>query len=545
MARANLSLSNIVRTPAKQALKKGRVSSSTLGGKLNTSDMKKVKVPATRSRVMKRPCSSQRVMKRPCGKCQVECKRATKKSQNDNRHWADDWELPAPLPVEKSAGICFFVDKNATEKMYGPCWAEDCTLDTGPMRVRIVGDIPDLGLSEDGSWDPQNGVDLCWEGKGWRSLVYQVAPQSWLRFCVVRLDQSESHPGVLQGWRRSEVHDYRKFTWSSMHTVVAPDVGQIAEVRLDTLHCRWHSREYPETRVFARNELVLQAGGVMPHTASHAGSQRCYTFDGPDGVTLKFCLYLPSGYTSHPSELGSGSGWPLVVFLHSMHSMLDGDNNMFYESDTPLRLLVGSDRCPKVLQEKCIMLTPQCPADLDRPQGQGLWLRHGWYETSTYAPEMETALFSLIESICCSCRVDRQRVSVVGSSMGAYAALELSARRPGYFSAAGLIAAFYELDPMEPLVDKLVETQSLPLWFFHAQNDGMCSHADIERLVAMLRARSKAEIRFTSYLDTWSNAGHCADRVAFWARTSEHPDVPAYGDDFFKWLLSQQLGLQA
>jgi len=34
---------------------------------------------------------------------------------------------------------------------------------TGPMRVRIVGDTEDLGLAE-GQWDPNLGIDLCWEG---------------------------------------------------------------------------------------------------------------------------------------------------------------------------------------------------------------------------------------------------------------------------------------------------------------------------------------------------------------------------------------------
>lgn len=31
------------------------------------------------------------------------------------------------------------------------------------MRVRIVGDTEDLGLAE-GQWDPNLGIDLCWEG---------------------------------------------------------------------------------------------------------------------------------------------------------------------------------------------------------------------------------------------------------------------------------------------------------------------------------------------------------------------------------------------
>merc|ERR1712194_397259 len=100
--------------------------------------------------------------------------------------------------------------------------------------------------------------------------------------------------------------------------------------------------------------------------------------------------------------------------------------------------------------------------------------------------------------------------------MGAYAALELSSRWPGFFSAAGLVAAHYDLDPMEPLVSRLTENQSIPMWFFHAKNDQCCPHKNVEDLVEKLRASSKAEVRLTSYFDTWSSQGHCADRVAFY-----------------------------
>eukprot|EP00931_Biecheleriopsis_adriatica_P096833 TRINITY_DN70531_c0_g1_i1.p1 TRINITY_DN70531_c0_g1~~TRINITY_DN70531_c0_g1_i1.p1 ORF type:complete len:170 (+),score=34.39 TRINITY_DN70531_c0_g1_i1:2-511(+) len=165
---------------------------------------------------------------------------------------------------------------------------------------------------------------------------------------------------------------------------------------------------------------------------------------------------------------------------------------------------------------------------------------------------MEESLIALVETVCSSCFVDRSRIVLVGSSMGAYAALELCARRPGSFAAAALIAAHYELDPMEPLVARLTEQQKLPMWFFHAENDGMCPHSDIQRLVTLLRARSKSEVRFTSYIDTWSTQGHCADRVALWApaaESEEHADdgeqAPAHGEELFTWLSVQRLGASA
>ena len=51
-------------------------------------------------------------------------------------------------------------------------------------------------------------------GDGWRSMVIPMEPGHIFHFCVVRVDQPESHPGLLQGWRRWEMHEARHFTWS-------------------------------------------------------------------------------------------------------------------------------------------------------------------------------------------------------------------------------------------------------------------------------------------------------------------------------------------
>jgi len=439
------------------------------------------------------------------------------------------------LKVSEAAGICFFVDKSATEVLHGPNWAKACELDSGPMRVRIVGNVEDLGLCDDRSWDPHYGIDLVWERDGWRSMILQVAPGSKVEFCVVRLDQPESHPGVLQGWKRSEVHASRRFSWSAVQSVEVPALGQVVEVSLSAEHCARTVTSKPNTCIYQRQDLAPRAGSSMPRTPSHSGRQSWYTFDGLEDVVLNCSLYLPPDYLPRGQQERT---WPLCIFLHSMHARLDGDNSLFYESDTPLRLLQGNERCPRYLRDNFIMLSPQCPPDYDRPQGAGIWLRHGWYETSEYAPDVETALMDLIETVSCSCNVDRDRIVLVGSSMGAYGALELASRRPNIFSALGLVAAHYDLEPLDPLVERLIGPQTLPLWFFHAKNDAMCPSDDIELLVSKLQARSKADVRFTFYEDTWSKQGHCADRVAFFA---EAAGEVAYGEEFFEWLASQKL----
>jgi len=423
------------------------------------------------------------------------------------------------------AGVVFLLDGEAAEVMGGEGLRLLPLDGTGPLRLRIVGDIEELGFSE-GKWDPNLGVDLCWEGDGWRSMVIKVSPESFFHFCVVRVDQPESHPGLLQGWARWEMHTARHFTWSQTYGLRAPCSNEILQVYLKAHHCRGHNSEVAvlNTRKLPRHAVTTAPGRPFWQPPG----MRCFTFDGPEGFILKYCLYLPD--TSRMQEPLS-----LVLFLHSMHGKLEGDNNLFFESDTPLRLLLDEDdeRCPRSLRERCIFLAPQCPTDRERGDGAGIWLRKGWYEESDYDQQAENALMALVEMI--RAQYGLKRVSMCGSSMGAYGALELTSRRPNFFSAVALIAAHYDLDPIEPLVTRLTEKQEVPLWFIHAENDNVCPFPEMEELVHQLRARSRAEVYMTSFEDTWSSQGHCADCVAFWSR----PIVPgalALGDKLFEWL---------
>jgi predicted peptidase len=267
---------------------------------------------------------------------------------------------------------------------------------------------------------------------------------------------------------------------------------------------------------------------------------------------MTFFIYFPPGYRGADATVDHSTGWPLLLFLHSMHGRLDGDNNLFYESDTPIRLLLGDERCPPSLRDDFIVIAPQCPNDVERGDHAGVWLRKGWYETSSYSSEMELALASLILLVCRTCHIDSHRIALTGTSMGAYACLELSARWPGVFSAVAPVAAHYDLDPIDQLVQKLTEREHPPFWFFHAKNDEMCPFEPIKDLVDRLRNASKNEAHLTAFDDTWSRNGHCADRVAYWydqARfsadkrlhcTSYQQNPRWQGEDLFTWLKQQR-----
>lgn len=470
-------------------------------------------------------------------------------------HWSDDETgIRSPLseelwvrkvPRSERAGLRIIVG--------GPCHSRPVAADlpteqraTGPLRLRVVGDVQPLGCYES-YWDPQYGMDLIWEGERWVSCLVDLPQNSLVTFCILRVDQPESHPGVLQGCRRIEVHESRHFEWSAEYTIRIPASGLVVDATFQDLERLWSSgkgvppNQEPSLDVRRRQEIVAfpdgSCGLSLLRPAPIPGGQRCYTFDGPgpEGETLKFSLYLPPRFGVAQGDVDGVIGWPLLIFLHSMHARLDGDMNLFYESDTLVRLLLGAPDCPAALRERFVVISPQCPPDIDRQDGAGIWLRAGWYEDSSYDTYMEAALRGLIEAVAGSCQVDSSRISITGSSMGAYGALELASRWPGFFSAAAPVAAHYDLDPVEDLVAKLTAQQSLPLWFFHALNDEMCPYKPMAALVEQLRERSKGEVRLTSFQDTWSSQGHCSDRVAYWAKP-QSPGQEAFGDELFEWL---------
>eukprot|EP00929_Paragymnodinium_shiwhaense_P088426 TRINITY_DN48753_c0_g1_i1.p1 TRINITY_DN48753_c0_g1~~TRINITY_DN48753_c0_g1_i1.p1 ORF type:complete len:715 (+),score=69.91 TRINITY_DN48753_c0_g1_i1:46-2145(+) len=407
------------------------------------------------------------------------------------------------------------------------------------VRLRIVGSLFALG-----SRDAMKGADMLWIGDRWESLALPARCREAFSFAVVQLVQPVSHPGLMQGSERTKAHAQRRFVWAEEVAARTPGCGQVLIVQLK-LHCGAFgpspepSSERCEvhTQVVPRREAI--AFGVRGYPLEHflvTGGQRCLTFDSPSGVTMDFCVYLPPGYKDN----APAKGWPLLFFLHAMHCHLDRDNSLFYESDAPLQLLLDSDgkRCPQALREKFVVLSPHCPVDVERGDGTGVWLRAGWYEDSRYVPEVEVALACLLENVSRGLKIDRQKIMISGSSMGAYAALELPSRWPGVFAASAPVAAHYDLDPVHRLIDRLASGESLPFWFFHARNDVLCEFPVIQDLVKQLRKRTKAEVRLTAYVDTWSNSGHCSDRVAYWSGQS--PDELMFGDELFEWLLKQQ-----
>jgi predicted peptidase len=95
-------------------------------------------------------------------------------------------------------------------------------------------------------------------------------------------------------------------------------------------------------------------------------------------------------------------------------------------------------------KDNCIVIVPQCKCD-NGVNTEWISSKHNFANTNRKLPEKPTlalsALIGLLDETVKDAKVDADRVSVFGFSMGGFGAWELLIRRPDLFSAAVICAA--------------------------------------------------------------------------------------------------------
>lgn len=387
--------------------------------------------------------------------------------------------------------------------------------------------------------EPDVGVDLFWEGSRWVSRIIEVPALASLKFWIMRVidteDILENHP--------TENRQLRRFEWLRKFWHYAPKPGEVLEVKLfrglEQEGYRKGHCTFLNIRTLPRSACTIRStDDFRERIADHReGSQRCYTFDGKTGAKLDFILYLPPGFYQ------AAKPFPILMFMHAMHGCIDGDISLMYESEAPPQLLLEKydeeeDKCSNLLRNSFVVICPQCPIDWSHGYGSGVWLYTDWYHEPTYLQTVEDSLAGLVEAIAQHPCVDEKFVACTGTSMGGLGCLELASRRPGLIQVLAPVAAHYEFD-VDALADRLTREQELPMWFFHATNDSLCPIETVDTLVKRIKEKTRAEVRYTRYLDTWSATGHFADRVCY--HTVSHADEQqALGNELFAWMLEQR-----
>lgn len=210
------------------------------------------------------------------------------------------------------------------------------------------------------------------------------------------------------------------------------------------------------------------------------GTQQTAKLDTQVKVQMGYLLYLPKDYDKQEK-------WPLVMFLHGAGER--GDNLDLVKVHGPPKLAAAGKDFPFIL------VSPQCPKDM-------------WWEP--------IELVALLDDLGSKYKVDADRVSVTGLSMGGFGAWRLAAYAPQRLAAIAPVCG-----GGEPYWAR--QFAHLPVWAFHGAKDNVVPQ---ERSTAMVEAlkKEKATPKFTVYPD----AGHDS-----WTETYNNPEL-------YAWLLAQK-----
>ena len=205
---------------------------------------------------------------------------------------------------------------------------------------------------------------------------------------------------------------------------------------------------------------------------------------------LHYQLVLPAGYETSPDVR-----WPLVLFLHGAGER--GEDFSKVNIQNPMRrILQGWD-------PQALMLVPLCPA-----QPPQLW----WEERLP----MVSAMLDMVQE---QYRVDVDRVSVTGFSMGGYGTMAIAGREPARFAAAAPICGGADFRQANR-----VGRAKLPLWIFHGDADPIIPLDEAHHIVNLLKYTGHTNYQLTIY----PGVDHDS-----WNQTYTR-------DDFWQWLLAQR-----
>lgn len=195
---------------------------------------------------------------------------------------------------------------------------------------------------------------------------------------------------------------------------------------------------------------------------------------------LSYYLYLPKGFKTKDA-------WPLVIYLHGR-----GD------CTTEKVLTWGpANRVSKGDQFPFILVTPILPCER-------------WWTAEEIIPLLDKITNTLGK------KVDADRISVTGLSMGGFGTWDLGVKFPERFSALAPICGGG--DP-----SKAWRMQKIPVWTFHGDKDTVVSITKSEEMVDALRIAG-GNIRFTVF----PGVGHVS-----WPAVYDDPE-------FYKWLISHK-----
>ena len=209
-------------------------------------------------------------------------------------------------------------------------------------------------------------------------------------------------------------------------------------------------------------------------------------FRGKSFGDLKYCAYEP--------ELQKGEKVPLVLYLHGAGER--GNDNERQLKHTINKVIYHGSTSPFM---DAVVIAPQCPSSIT-------WTGVD-HAGGVYLSEPETEILkkvmSLVQKYLSYDYIDKERVYVVGLSMGGYATWDLLARYPDVFAAGIPICGSGPIDKVNVL-------KEIPIYAFHGKLDPLVPYEGSLYMVnAILEAGGERVLLKTyenGYHDIWNQA---------------------------------------
>lgn len=238
-----------------------------------------------------------------------------------------------------------------------------------------------------------------------------------------------------------------------------------------------------------------------------SGQQVAKSLTAPNGTFIGFYQYTPTDYDP------AGEKYPLIIFLHGIGERGNGTTEL---------TRVAANGVPKYIRnghkmrffwngkwQTFLVLSPQLSGN------------YGWWQ-NFYVEEM-------IKYAKANLNVDTNRISLAGLSLGGGGVWSYPKES---LAKAKQLNAIAPCCPTCETVDNCnIPNANLPLWAFHAQNDGTtpanCTSATVNNLNNNCGAAVKA------YITIWPDGGHAVwDRAFDTVYKWNNPNV-------YEWMLGQ------
>nr|WP_321452072.1 dienelactone hydrolase family protein [uncultured Carboxylicivirga sp.] len=217
----------------------------------------------------------------------------------------------------------------------------------------------------------------------------------------------------------------------------------------------------------------------------------------------------------YPENMKAEKKYPMILFMHGA-----GERG----SDNQKQLTHGGEL---FLQDKirknypAIVVFPQCPQGImwtnrqKHQNEQGEWIFE--YPVENEAPWPAQMVDQLVDKITQSGQVNKNRIYIMGISMGGIGTLEFLYRFPDKYAAAVVICGGHN-------AELTAVYQTTPIWFFHGGKDNVVPNHYSKEVFDKVKAFNK-RTKYTLYPEANHNS---------WDQALEEPNL-------LKWLFKNKL----